>query len=121
MLRGRGGGEGVRTRDHLANSRILQAWFRATLALVAIGYALEKLRVVAGEAGQPGTASLFHLGRWIVLAGMGFMALALLRFLLHRREIEGAAFQPRLAADAVLLVAVGLSGLAALVFLVVIR
>jgi uncharacterized membrane protein YidH (DUF202 family) len=121
MTRGRGGGEGVRTRDHLANARTLQAWFRATLALLAIGYALEKLQVVAGEAGRPGAVSLFHLGRWIVLAGVGLMALALARFLLHRREIEGAAFQPRLAADAVLLLAVALSGLAVLVFLVVAR
>ena len=70
---------------------------------------------------RPGAVSPFHLGRWIVLAGVGLMALALTRFLLHRREIEGAALQPRLAADVVLLMAVALSGLAVLVFLVVAR
>ncbi len=120
--RGRGGGEGVRTRDHLANSRTLQAWFRASLALLAIGYALEKLRLLTTPAsGATAIGSLSRLGRWVALGGVGIMALALVRFLLHRREIEGAAFRPRLAADVALIAAMALSGLVVVAVLVASR
>lgn len=112
MARGRGGGEAVRTRDHLANTRTLLAWFRSGLLLMAIGFAVTKLRVLEGDGGHSSM-----LGVVVVGFGVLVMGSSLGRFLHHRKDIEHSELRPRPALDALLLVTAAASG-AAILYLV---
>jgi len=121
-VRGRGGGEGVRTRDHLASARTLQAWFRASLTLLAAGFAVEKLRLVCVRLRHdPALAALAPLGRWVAAGGLLVSVAALADFLRRRRDIEGAVFRPRPAANLALVALVGVAGVTVMVFLVAVR
>ncbi|GAC1652893.1 MAG: hypothetical protein NVS9B1_01190 [Candidatus Dormibacteraceae bacterium] len=106
--RGRGGGELVRTRDHLANSRTLLSWFRSGLAIVAVGFSITKLQVL--EARPISVRSPSHLG--IAVAGIGLLVIgaALARFLQQRRNIELSEFRPQAALDALLVGSVAAAG-----------
>jgi putative membrane protein len=122
-MRGRGGGEGVRTRDHLANARTTLTWVRTGMILIGIGYTADKvaeLDALYGVSG--GLRTLGHpLGLVVVAAGVVFTALALPRFLRARARIESSTFVPRVGADLALIVALGAGGLALLVTLAVVR
>jgi putative membrane protein len=82
--RGRGGGEAVRTRDHLANVRTLLAFLRAGVVLLGLGLVIDKLGVLEHSAGEV-------VGLPVAVAGWLVTLFALVRFLLQRRAIEGAA------------------------------
>jgi inner membrane protein YidH len=85
--RGRGGTEGVRIRDHLANVRTFLAWFRTGLVLLAMGYAVTKFQAIE-------TVSNRYLGVFAALAGWLVVALAGVSFGRQRRAIESARFTP---------------------------
>jgi len=85
--RGRGGTEGIRIRDHLANVRTFLAWLRAGLMLLAMGYAVAKFQVIE-------TASNRYLGVVTALAGWLIIALAGISYARQRRAIEAAEFAP---------------------------
>lgn len=116
---GRGAGEGVRTRDHLANTRTFLSWMRLALTLVAVGYAVDKLGVVtarvqgrpAAEGGDRTTALL------LVLSGGVLANLSFARFLLQRRVIEGPALRSRVLLDVTLMGIAGVVGVVVLLFL----
>jgi putative membrane protein len=91
---GRGGGEGVRTRDHLASTRTLLAWLRLAVALMALGYAVDKLELVAGTR-----RTLLGLGA--VCAGVVVAGLAAARYLQQRAAIDGPEFHVRYRLDLV--------------------
>ncbi len=103
---GRGAGEAVRTRDHLANTRTFLAWMRLALTLVAVGYTVDKFGVVTARAqGRPSlpeggdrTTALA-----LVVAGGILANLAFARFLLQRRVIDGPALRSRALLDVTLL------------------
>jgi putative membrane protein len=119
---GRGGGEGVRTRDHLANSRTFLAWMRLALTLVAVGLSVDKLGLLLGLApGHPAGGGGGNRGTALalVLAGGVLANLAFVRFLLQRRVIEGPVLRSRVLLDATLLGIAGVAG--ALVALMVLR
>jgi putative membrane protein len=122
-MRGRGGGEGVRTRDHLANARTTLTWVRTGMVLMGIGYTADKvaeLDALHGVSG--GLRTLGHtLGLAMVAVGVVFTSLALPRFMRARGRIESDTFVPRVGADLVLIVALGVGGLVLLVTLVVVR
>ena len=122
-MRGRGGGEGVRTRDHLANARTTLTWVRTGMVLIGIGYTADKvaeLDALHGVSG--GLRTVGHpLGLAVVAAGVVLTALALPRFLRARSRIESDTFVPRVGADVALIVALGVGGLLLLVTLVVVR
>jgi len=84
---GRGGGEGVRTRDHLANVRTFLAWVRAGLVLLALGYALVKFAAIENRSDHY-TGLLSAAAGWlvVVLAGVSFFR--------QRRAIESAVYAP---------------------------
>ena len=122
-MRGRGGGEGVRTRDHLANARTTLTWVRTGMILMGIGYTSDKLAELDALHGVPGgLRTLGHpLGLVAVAAGVLFSALALHRFLRARARIESDTFVPRVGADLALIGALGVGGIVLLVTLVVVR
>lgn len=103
---GRGAGEGVRTRDHLANTRTFLAWMRLALTLVAVGYAVDKFGVVTARSqGRPAvlTGGDRDTALALVAAGGVIANLAFARFLLQRRVIEGPALRSRALLDVTLL------------------
>jgi putative membrane protein len=85
--RGRGGTEGVRIRDHLANVRTFLAWLRAGLMLLAMGYAVAKFQVIESPANR-------YLGVLTALAGWLIVAIAGIGYARQRRAIESAEFAP---------------------------
>src|SRR5215218_2769935 len=90
--RGRGGGEGVRTRDHLANTRTLLAWTRLGLLLLTLGFAVDKIGLVGElQARQPtAAAGSQSFGLAAAIAGVAVVLGAFLRFLWQRSRIEGS-------------------------------
>jgi putative membrane protein len=118
---GRGGGEGVRTRDHLANSRTFLAWMRLALTLVAGGLSVDKLGLLVGLVpGHPGGAGGNRdAALALVLAGGVLANLAFARLLLQRRVIDGPSLRSRVLLDAILLGIAGVAG--ALVAVMVLR
>lgn len=113
LARGRGGGEAVRTRDHLANTRTLLSWFRSGLAIVAVGFSITKLRLL--NAGPAGSNPPSHLGIAVAAVGLLVIGVSLGRFLQQRRNIELADFRPQVALDALLLASVAVGGVIILV------
>jgi uncharacterized membrane protein YidH (DUF202 family) len=121
--RGRGGGEGVRTRDHLANVRTTLTWMRVAVVLMVAGYGLDKLAVLDGLHGVHGFVTAYGrpLGLLALGAAVALAAATLLRFLRARARIESARFRPRPGADLALVGWVAAGTLAVLVLLVVTR
>ena len=109
-IAGRGGGEGVRIRDHLANVRTLLAWLRAGLVLMAMGYVVARFQVIA-SVGERVIGIAVSLSGWLVVAVAGA------RFLRHRSAIESANFSPAVGWDLVLTLLAGGSGIAILAYL----
>jgi len=118
---GRGGGEGVRTRDHLANVRTFLSWMRLAFGLVTVGFAVDKFGVVVAQfkgvavehaGGDRPTA----LG--LVLAGGVVANLAFGRFLLQRRVIESPDLRSRVILDVVVFAIAGVVGILVILFLV---
>lgn len=84
---GRGGGEGVRIRDHLANVRTFLAWLRAGLVLLAMGYAVAKFQVIESLPSR-------YLGVLAALAGWLVIVIAGASYIRNRKAIEAAQFMP---------------------------
>jgi uncharacterized membrane protein YidH (DUF202 family) len=112
--RGRGGGEGVRTRDHLANVRTTLTWVRLGIVAMALGYALDRLAAISSLRGVSG-GSLEQFGRpygmLAVLGGVGVCCVGFVRFLRARARIESAGFEPKVGIDLTLIVIVTVGGL----------
>ncbi|HXM58360.1 MAG TPA: DUF202 domain-containing protein [Candidatus Dormibacteraeota bacterium] len=115
--RGRGGGEGVRTRDHLASVRTTLAWVRTGMILMGAGYATDKVAALGGPMRAYGRP----LGLLLVGTGMVVAAAALPRFVRSRRRIESGRFEPRPGADLALVGGVGVGALVVLILLAVTR
>ena len=84
-LRGRGGSEGVRIRDHLANVRTFLAWFRVGLVLLAMGFAVAKFQVIESLPSR-------YLGVLAAAAGWLVIVIAGVSFIRMRRAIEATEF-----------------------------
>jgi len=122
-MRGRGGGEGVRTRDHLANVRTTLTWVRTGMILMGIGYAADKLANLDALHGvSSGVRRLGHpVGMAVVAGGVVIAGTALPRFLRARARIESDRFAPRVGTDLALVAALGVGALVLLVALAVVR
>jgi uncharacterized membrane protein YidH (DUF202 family) len=112
--RGRGGGEGVRTRDHLANVRTFLAFQRAGVALLVVGLAIDKLGlVVTAEHGVPVPLSRTEeriTAVAVAVAGLALVLASFARFLLQRRVIEGSVLRTRVLLDLSLLGLIAVTG-----------
>ena len=93
----------MRTRDHLANTRTLLAWLRLAVALMGLGFAAEKLELIAGSRRSV-------LGAGAAAAGLMVAALASARYLQQRGAIERPAFQVRYRLDVVVVAAAAAGG-----------
>jgi putative membrane protein len=109
--RGRGGGEGVRVRDHLANVRTFLAWLRAGLVLLAMGYAVAKFQVIESLPNR-------YLGVLTAVAGWLVIVIAGVSFIRMRRAIEAAEFAPSVSWNLSLSLLTAGAGAAVLVYLV---
>lgn len=118
---GRGGGEGPRTRDHLANVRTLLAWVRVGLIAMAFGYTVDRLGAL--EVGRRAAATNPYRGYGIAAVGAGTLAVAaaLARYLRQRVLIEGADLRTQAAADLALVALVGAGGVGLLVLVTLVR
>jgi inner membrane protein YidH len=109
--RGRGGTEGTRIRDHLANVRTFLAWLRAGLMLLAMGYAVAKFQVIESPANR-------YLGVLTALAGWLIVALAGISYARQRHAIETSEFAPSVSWNLGLSVLTAGAGAIVLVYLV---
>jgi putative membrane protein len=110
-VRGRGSGEGVRIRDHLANVRTFLAWFRAGLVLPAMGFAVAKFQVIESLQSR-------YLGVLAAAAGWLVIVIAGVSFIRMRRAIEAAELAPSVAWNVGLSLLTAGAGAAILVYLV---
>jgi uncharacterized membrane protein YidH (DUF202 family) len=108
--RGCGGGEGVRTRDHLANVRTLLAFLRTGMVLFGLGFVVDKLGVLQHSAGALVGLPIAVAG-WVVIAG------ALVRFMFQRRAIEGNDRRSFVSWDLAVVAFTAGAGLAVLLYL----
>ena len=120
---GRGGGEAVRTRDHLANVRTTLTWVRLGIALMGVGYGADKLAALDALHGVAGgLRTLGHsAGLLVIGAGVVMSAVALPRFLRARARIESDRFVPRVGTDLALVGGLGVGALVVLLALAVAR
>jgi len=107
---GRGGGEGVRTRDHLANVRTFLAWVRAGLVLLALGYALAKFAAIENRSSQ-------YAGVLSAAAGWLVVVLAGVSFFRQRRAIESSVYAPSTWWNILLTILAAAGGGAILIYL----
>lgn len=107
---GRGGGEGVRIRDHLANVRTLLAWHRAGIVLLGMGYVIARFETIE-QRPQRLIGVAVSITGWLVVAVAGW------RYLVRRRSIEQSSFVPAVAADVALIGLAALAGIVVLVYL----
>ncbi|MBV8992579.1 MAG: DUF202 domain-containing protein [Pseudonocardiales bacterium] len=120
---GRGGGEGVRTRDHLANVRTFLASARAGIALAGLGYVVDKLDLVEGRLARRSAVVPAHpegrvVGLLIVALGGALCVGGFARFLVARAMIDRDVFRPRPRLDLPLIGLAAAAGLAILGYLV---
>lgn len=119
---GRGGGEGVRTRDHLANVRTFLAWVRAALALVTLGYVVDKFDLVTsavhGRTVPPVGAADKAVALTVTGSGVVLVAGAFVRFMIARRMIDREELRPRPLLDAMLVVVAAGAGFLILGYLI---
>jgi uncharacterized membrane protein YidH (DUF202 family) len=94
----------VRTRDHLANTRNLLAWLRLAVALMGLGFAADKLELIAGSRRT-------LLGTGAAAAGLVVAALASARYLQQRAAIDRPSFLVRYRLDVVVAAAAAGGGL----------
>jgi putative membrane protein len=77
-------------RDHLANERTLLAWQRTALAVVGIGFLVD--RFALGPSGPTVVGSI--LGTVLILLGAGVAVIGAYQFLRTEREIERQTYRP---------------------------
>jgi putative membrane protein len=87
-------------RDHAANERTFLAWIRTAIAVMALGFLLERFDLFLGVVGavSPSSDALVpHAGRAVglvlVAAGPAMIVLGALRFRGNRAAIEDAALR----------------------------
>ena len=80
-------------RDHLANERTFLAWIRTSITIVGLGFVVAKFGILLREVGGPHVHSLTAeagavVGVALVASGVLAAALATVRFMRTRDNIE---------------------------------
>jgi putative membrane protein len=95
-------------RDHLANERTLLAWQRTALAVVALGFLVDRFALDTDGQSQVGSA----IGAALVALGGVVAAGGAYRFVRTEREIETGTYRPALLAHLLLAGAIVLGAVA---------
>jgi putative membrane protein len=98
----------VAVRDHLANERTLLAWERTALALVGIGFLVE--RFALDPTGPLDEGSV--LGALLILCGAAVALVGAYRFVRTEREIDAGSYRPAILAHLVLAAIVAIAAVA---------
>jgi putative membrane protein len=102
-------------RDHLANERTLLAWQRTALAMIGIGFLVD--RFALDPSGSSVGASA--LGVLLILAGAAIAVVGAYRFVRTEREIDTGSYRPAILAHLVLAVTITVAAIAMAVFVIV--
>ena len=102
-------------RDHLANERTVLAWQRTALAVVGIGFVVD--RFALGPAGPTLLGSV--LGTLLVVIGAAVSVVGAYRFVRTEREIDTKTYRPAILAHLVLTGAVVAGAIAIAAFVMV--
>jgi uncharacterized membrane protein YidH (DUF202 family) len=118
-------------RVHLANERTFLAWIRTCIAIIALGFVVERFSLfirefssILKQSGEPGTsippshgyASIFG----VVLVGLGTL-LGVLSFLRYRRvtrQIDTDSYQPSMRLEFLVTAAILIIGVFLIAYLV---
>jgi len=85
-------------RDHLANERTLLAWQRTALAVVGIGFLVDRFSL--GPAGPTVAGSV--VGTLFIVLGAAASLVGAYRFVRTEREIDTQTYRPAVLAHLVL-------------------
>jgi putative membrane protein len=110
----RGPGEAA-VRDHLANERTLLAWQRTALAMLGIGFVVD--RFALGSSGTSPLGSL--LGVLLIALGGAISVVGAYRFMRTEREIDMRTYRPSILAHLVLTAAVVIGAILLAIFVLV--
>ena len=94
---------GAAARDHLANERTLLAWQRTALALMGLGFIVDRF-AFEGPGGGGGADTL--LGLALIVMGAGASVAGTYRFLRTERDIDQATYRSGATAHLVLTAAI---------------
>ena len=97
-----------RYSEQAANERTFLAWLRTGIAIVAFGFLIEKFKLFAATAAkatnldEPLRLELEKFsgsfsqgaGRWLTVLGIGFMAIATVRFVRTARMLDDQKIHP---------------------------
>jgi putative membrane protein len=111
-------------RDHLANERTFLAWMRTAITTVALGFVVAKFGILLREVGGTHVHALTAragavIGVALVLGGMLAAAMATVKFLQIRRDIEKNVVRYSPTLDVALAVVVGLASIVLAVYMIV--
>jgi putative membrane protein len=102
-------------RDHLANERTLLAWQRTALALMGIGFLVDRFAFEgAGDRQLPAAI----LGLAIIGVGAVTAIVGVVRFLRTERDIDEATYRPSVLAHVLLAAAIVVGAVLLVLFLV---
>lgn len=102
-------------RDHLANERTLLAWQRTALAMVGIGFVVD--RFALGPEGVTPLGTL--LGVLLIALGGVVSVVGAYRFVRTEREIDTQTYRPSILAHVVLTAAIVVGAVVLALFVLV--
>lgn len=102
-------------RDHLANERTLLAWQRTALALVGLGFVVDRF---AFEGSPDRTLAGTLVGLGMIVAGGLTALVGVYRFVKVEREIDTDSYQPAIGVHLVFAGAIVAAAVAMVAYLV---
>jgi putative membrane protein len=103
-------------RDHLANERTLLAWQRTALALVGLGFVVDRF-AFEGSSDRALAGTLVGLG--MIVAGGLAALVGVMRFVRVEREIDTDSYQPAIGVHLVFAGAIIVAAVAMVLYLLV--
>jgi putative membrane protein len=110
--------------DHLANERTFLAWVRTGIAVIGLGFVIERFGLFLRELGLKvgiASGSSLHYSKWlgigVTILGVVLLIVALFNFLHIRRSIDAERYSPGLLFPILLISIASLIGVSLAVYL----